>query len=92
LARVFGRKIGPPPERHIRCLSAERQTADRESERLQIMLSPEELKALDDGRFKSRMPMQAAAARENLQLGLAPADSVMGSSVLSRRSRVSIHF
>jgi len=56
------------------------------------MLSPEELKALDDGRFKSRMPMQAAAARENLQLGLAPADSVMGSSVLSRRSRVSIHF
>jgi hypothetical protein len=40
-------------------------------ERLQIMLSPEELAALDDFRFKQRMPSRAAAVRELLRLGLA---------------------
>jgi hypothetical protein len=42
-------------------------------ERLQIMLSPEELAALDDFRFKHRMPSRAAAVRELLRLGLAGA-------------------
>jgi hypothetical protein len=40
-------------------------------ERLQIMLSPEELVAVDDFRFKKRMPSRAAAVRELLQRGLA---------------------
>ena len=40
-------------------------------ERLQIMLSPDELAALDDFRFKSRMPSRAAAIRELLKRGLA---------------------
>jgi hypothetical protein len=40
-------------------------------ERLQIMLSQEELSALDDFRFKYRMPTRAAAVRELLKLGLA---------------------
>ena len=40
-------------------------------ERLQIMLSPEELTALDDFRFKGRMPSRAAAVRELLKRGLA---------------------
>jgi hypothetical protein len=40
-------------------------------ERLQIMLSPEELRALDDFRFQSRMPSRAAAVRELLKRGLA---------------------
>lgn len=40
-------------------------------ERLQIMLTPEELSALDDWRFKRRMPSRAAAIRELLRLGLA---------------------
>ena len=40
-------------------------------ERLQIMLSPEELKAVDDFRFQSRMPSRAAAIRELLKRGLA---------------------
>jgi hypothetical protein len=40
-------------------------------ERLQIMLSPEELAALDDFRFRSRMPSRAAAVRELLRRGLA---------------------
>ena len=40
-------------------------------ERLQIMLNPEELKAVDDFRFHSRMPSRAAAVRELLKRGLA---------------------
>ena len=40
-------------------------------ERLQIMLSPEELALVDDFRFKHRMPSRAAAVRELMQLGLA---------------------
>ena len=40
-------------------------------ERLQIMLSAEELRALDDWRFARRMPSRAAAIREILRLGLA---------------------
>jgi hypothetical protein len=39
-------------------------------ERLQIMLSPDELVALDDFRFKQRMPSRAAAVRELFKLGL----------------------
>jgi len=40
-------------------------------ERLQIMLSPEELQAVDDFRFKQRMPSRAAAVRDLLRMGLA---------------------
>jgi hypothetical protein len=40
-------------------------------ERLQIMLTAEELTALDDWRFQSRMPSRAAAVRELLKRGLA---------------------
>jgi hypothetical protein len=40
-------------------------------ERLQVMLTPEELTALDDFRFKIRMPSRAAAVRELLRRGLA---------------------
>lgn len=40
-------------------------------ERLQIMLSEVELKALDDWRFSRRMPSRAAAIRELLKRGLA---------------------
>jgi hypothetical protein len=43
--------------------------ADR-GERLQVMLSPEELTVIDDFRFKHRMPTRAAAVRELLKLGL----------------------
>jgi hypothetical protein len=48
-------------------------------ERLQVMLSPEELAALDDFRFKHRMPTRAAAIRELLRLGLA-AEAVDGAA------------
>jgi hypothetical protein len=43
---------------------------DLRGERLQVMLSPEELSALDDFRFNHRMPTRAAAVRELLKLGL----------------------
>jgi hypothetical protein len=53
---------------------------DLRGERLQVMLSPEELSALDDFRFNHRMPTRAAAVRELLKLGLtvAPADAAAG--------------
>ena len=40
-------------------------------ERLQIMLTEDELKALDDWRFVRRMPSRASAIRELLKRGLA---------------------
>jgi hypothetical protein len=40
-------------------------------ERLQIMLSPDELKAVDNFRFRHRMPSRAAAVRELLRQGIA---------------------
>jgi hypothetical protein len=40
-------------------------------ERLQVMLTAEELRALDDFRFKTRMPSRASAIREILRRGLA---------------------
>lgn len=40
-------------------------------ERLQIMLTEDELAALDDWRFAQRMPSRAAAVRNLLRLGLA---------------------
>ena len=44
-------------------------------ERLQIMLSPEELEMVDNFRFAHRMPSRAAAVRELFRLGLAAAKS-----------------
>lgn len=49
---------------------------DTRGERLQIMLSPEELSAVDDFRFKQRMPTRAAAVRELLKFGLASSSVV----------------
>ena len=40
-------------------------------ERLQIMLTAEELDLLDDFRFRKRMPSRASAIRELLKRGLA---------------------
>lgn len=46
---------------------------DTRDERLQVMLSPEELAAVDDFRFRHRMPTRAAAVRELFRFGLAAA-------------------
>lgn len=45
-------------------------------ERLQIMLSPDELKAVDEFRYKKHMPSRAAAVRELFRLGLSIAGSI----------------
>ena len=39
-------------------------------QRLQIMLTPQELREIDDWRFMRRMPSRAAAVRALLKLGL----------------------
>ena len=46
-------------------------------ERLQIMLSPEELALVDNFRFAHRMPSRAAAVRELLQRGLVAENKVI---------------
>ena len=46
-------------------------------ERLQIMLSPEELRLVDSFRFQHRMPSRTAAVRELLRLGIASAGAVV---------------
>jgi hypothetical protein len=46
-------------------------------ERLQIMLSPYELAAVDNFRFAHRMPSRAAAIRELLRNGLAAVGAVI---------------
>lgn len=43
---------------------------DLRGERLQIMLTEDELSALDDWRFARRMPSRASAVRELLRIGL----------------------
>jgi hypothetical protein len=53
-------------------------------ERLQIMLTDEELSALDDWRFARRMPSRASAVRELLKRGLAAEGVVVGGRVHSR--------
>jgi hypothetical protein len=47
-------------------------------ERLQIMLTDEELVALDDWRFDKRMPSRASAVRELLKRGLAAEGVALG--------------
>jgi hypothetical protein len=53
------------------------------AERLQIMLTEDELRTLDDWRFARRMPSRAAAVRELLKRGLA----AEGFSVSDRRKK-----
>ena len=40
------------------------------AERIQIMLTPKELKLVDNWRFEKRMPSRASAVRELLKRGL----------------------
>jgi hypothetical protein len=54
-------------------------------ERLQIMLSPDELKALDNFRFERRMPSRAAAVRELLRQGLGVTEDVVDNTGITSR-------
>ncbi len=52
--------------------------ADRERyERMQFMLSAQELEALDTFRFKHRLPSRAAAIREALRRGLGVSEKLV---------------
>lgn len=57
----------------------------KRTERLQLMLDPLELQAIDDWRFENRLPSRAAAIRELIRRGLIapgfgepPADAASG--------------
>ena len=54
-------------------------------ERLQIMLSAEELKAVDNFRFVHRMPSRAAAIRELLRYGLEAVGAVLENAGVKSR-------
>ena len=55
-------------------------------ERLQIMLSQDELRAIENWRFAKRMPSRAAAVRELLRRGLAAEGfDLAGEGVQSRQ-------
>jgi len=49
-------------------------------ERLQIMLTPAELTAVDNFRFEHRMPSRAAAVRELLRHGIAAVGVVLNNA------------
>jgi len=51
------------------------QRPSRRTEKLQLMLSDEELRAIDDWRFDNRIPTRAAAIRELLRRGLLSRDT-----------------
>lgn len=55
-------------------------------ERLQIMLSAEELEALENWRYEKRMPSRAAAIRELLRLGLTAEGIVVSGQGIQSRS------
>jgi hypothetical protein len=60
--------------------------ADRlRGERLQIMLSPEELSLIDDFRFAKRMPSRAATVRELFHRGLSAEGFVLAPAGLSSK-------
>jgi hypothetical protein len=54
-------------------------------ERLQIMLSPAELEAVDNFRFEHRMPSRAAAVRELLRHGIAAVGAVVENAGVKSR-------
>jgi hypothetical protein len=55
--------------------------------RLQIMLSPEELAAIDNFRFAQRMPSRAATVRELLRLGLASVGAETATRTAQEKSK-----
>jgi hypothetical protein len=61
------------------------QEAPRRTEKLQLMLSDEELRAIDDWRFDKRIPTRAAAIRELLRRGLNSPEDASGPPKASTR-------
>jgi hypothetical protein len=59
-------------------------------ERLQIMLSPEELDLIDDFRFARRMPSRASTVRELFRRGLA-AEGFLSAPLGARSKEFSVN-
>ena len=59
----------------LRCKEATPMTRGH---RLQIMLTPQEVRKVDDWRYMRRMPSRAAAVRALLKLGLASIEVEVG--------------
>lgn len=62
-------------------------TETNKPERLQIILTQDELAALDDWRFANRMPTRAAAIRELMKRGMAARVDSAADSRIGKRSR-----
>ena len=63
-------------------------SAEPRGERLQIMLTTDELTALDQWRFSRHMPSRAAAIRELLRRGLADFPLIVRSDYIPRIQEV----
>jgi len=46
------------------------QTVGKRTEKIQLMLSDDEIRVIDDWRFQNRLPSRAAAIRELISRGL----------------------
>ena len=59
----------------------------KRTERLQVMLEPEELEAIDIWKFENRLPTRAAAIRELLRRGLLTKEPQTASEAGRRNTR-----
>lgn len=56
--------------------------SDKRAERLQVMLTAEEVRMVEEWRFKNRMPSRSAAVRALMNLGLRANSTVVDRSAL----------
>lgn len=56
--------------------------SDKRAERLQVMLTAEEVRMVEEWRFQNRMPSRSAAVRALMNLGLRANSSVIDRSAL----------
>jgi hypothetical protein len=63
-------------------------TLPKRTEKLQLMLNDEELRAIDDWRFAHRLPSRAAAIRELLRRGLGASEKAPPADLASGRFSV----
>jgi hypothetical protein len=68
--------IGNQPESRIDGKRPTKAAKRKRSERLQVMLPSDVLAAIDEFRYRARMPSLAAAVRELLRRGLASPEKV----------------
>jgi metal-responsive CopG/Arc/MetJ family transcriptional regulator len=61
------------------------ETGLAREERVQIMLAPDELKAIDNFRFQHHIPSRAAAVRELLRHGLGAVGAVLENTGVKSR-------